>query len=134
MQTKPFIVANVREVLDQYDSEEISFSKMVEMLNEIAEKFTSEKIKLESNKLSGVVEELSNQVALATKRVNDERYELLYCLCLMWGQYCSGEYGHLFMTAGEETMEVLEKYDLLKNTTICAGEVDFEKLKEYEPK
>ena len=37
--SKPFIVANVREVLDQYDREEISFSKMVEMLNEIAEKF-----------------------------------------------------------------------------------------------
>jgi len=36
---KPFIVANVREVLDLYDKEEISFSRMVEMLNEIAEKF-----------------------------------------------------------------------------------------------
>lgn len=36
---KPFIVANVREVLDLYDNEEISFSRMVEMLNEIAEKF-----------------------------------------------------------------------------------------------
>ena len=35
---KPFIVANVREVLDLYDKEEISFSRMVEMLNEIAEK------------------------------------------------------------------------------------------------
>jgi len=33
---KPFIVANVREVLDLYDKEEISFSRMVEMLNEIA--------------------------------------------------------------------------------------------------
>lgn len=36
---KPFIVANVREILDQYDKEEISFSRMVEMLNEVAEKF-----------------------------------------------------------------------------------------------
>ena len=36
---KPFIVANVREVLGLYDNEEISFSRMVEMLNEIAEKF-----------------------------------------------------------------------------------------------
>lgn len=36
---KPSIVANVREVLDLYDKEEISFSRMVEMLNEIAEKF-----------------------------------------------------------------------------------------------
>jgi len=36
---KPFIVANVRDILDQYDKEEISFSKMVEMLNDVAEKF-----------------------------------------------------------------------------------------------
>ena len=40
---KPFIVANVREVLDLYDKEEISFSRMVEMLNEIAEKFYNPK-------------------------------------------------------------------------------------------
>jgi hypothetical protein len=33
---KPFIVANVREIIDQWDREEISYSRMVEMLNEIA--------------------------------------------------------------------------------------------------
>lgn len=42
---KPFIVANVREVLDLYDKEEISFSRMVEMLNEIADKFYVGRIK-----------------------------------------------------------------------------------------
>ena len=36
---KPFIVANVREITDAWDREEISYSRMVEMLNEIAEKF-----------------------------------------------------------------------------------------------
>jgi len=36
---KPFIVANVREITDLYDKEEISYSRMVEMLNEIAFKF-----------------------------------------------------------------------------------------------
>ena len=34
--TKPFIVANVREITDLYDKEEISYSRMVEMLNEVA--------------------------------------------------------------------------------------------------
>lgn len=36
---KPFIVANVRDITDLYDREEISYSRMVEMLNEIAFKF-----------------------------------------------------------------------------------------------
>jgi len=36
---KPFIVANVREITDLLDKGEISYSRMVEMLNEIAEKF-----------------------------------------------------------------------------------------------
>lgn len=35
---KPFIVANVREITDKWLREEISFSKMVELFNEIAEK------------------------------------------------------------------------------------------------
>jgi len=40
-QTKPFIVANVREIIDgweHFDPEGYSFSKMVEMLNEVADK------------------------------------------------------------------------------------------------
>ena len=32
---KPFNVSNVRQITDQYDREEISYSKMVELLNEI---------------------------------------------------------------------------------------------------
>lgn len=41
---KPFIVANIREIIDLYfkDEPEISFSRMVEMLNEIAAKYYSE--------------------------------------------------------------------------------------------
>lgn len=38
---KPFIVANVRELTDKYNDDEISFSRMVEMLNEIAAKYYS---------------------------------------------------------------------------------------------
>ncbi len=36
---KPFIVANVRDIMDLLDKGEITYSRMVEMLNEIAEKF-----------------------------------------------------------------------------------------------
>ena len=39
---KHFIVANVREITDAWDREEISYSRMVEMLNEIAEKFAEQ--------------------------------------------------------------------------------------------
>ena len=35
---KPFIVANVRDIMDLLDKGEITYSRMVEMLNEIAEK------------------------------------------------------------------------------------------------
>jgi hypothetical protein len=33
---KPFKVSNVRQIIDQYDREEISYSRMVELLNETA--------------------------------------------------------------------------------------------------
>jgi septation ring formation regulator EzrA len=42
---KPFIVANVREITDAWDKGEITYSRMVEMLNEIAEKFYVGRIK-----------------------------------------------------------------------------------------
>lgn len=47
MKSKPFIVANVRDILDPYNMEEISFSRMVELLNEKAfEFFETKQIKL----------------------------------------------------------------------------------------
>jgi len=36
---KPFIVANVKEIIELMDSEEVSFSRGVEMLNEVAAKY-----------------------------------------------------------------------------------------------
>jgi len=36
---KPFTVANVRDILDQLDREEITYSRMVELLNEVAFKW-----------------------------------------------------------------------------------------------
>lgn len=41
---KPFIVANIREIFDAMYQEKISFSKGVELFNEVAEKYYSEKI------------------------------------------------------------------------------------------
>lgn len=42
-------------------------------------------------------------------------FEALEALCKMWEQYCSGPTGHMFMSAGEDTAEILEKYQLLEN-------------------
>jgi hypothetical protein len=39
IKTKPFNIALVRDIMDYYDLGEISFSKMVEMLNDIAIKW-----------------------------------------------------------------------------------------------
>jgi len=38
---KPFIVANVRDILELMDKEEISYSRGVEMFNEVAANFYS---------------------------------------------------------------------------------------------
>lgn len=61
-----------------------------------------------------------------------ELYEALEALCGMWSQYCGGEWGHSFMSAGENCADVLDKYDLLKNDKGTGGEIDWDKLKELE--
>ena len=38
-QDKPFHIAFLREITDQYDAGEISYGRMVEMLNEVAMKW-----------------------------------------------------------------------------------------------
>lgn len=45
--TKPFIVANVRDITDLWDKEEISYSRMVEMLNEKAAEFYKQEVSKE---------------------------------------------------------------------------------------
>ena len=40
---KPFHIAFLREIIDQYDAGEISYGKMVEMLNEVAMKWYEQK-------------------------------------------------------------------------------------------
>lgn len=60
-----------------------------------------------------------------------ELLEVLEALCGMWEQYCGGEWGHEFMSAGEEAEEVLEKYDLLIHVKGVQQKVDEEKLKYY---
>lgn len=63
--------------------------------------------------------------------MNKELFEVLESLCDMWNQYCGGEWGHSFMSAGEGAADVLDKYKLLKNDTGYGGEVDWDKLEEY---
>lgn len=45
--------------------------------------------------------------------MSQEVYDLLSAFCSMWSQYCDGEWGHMCMSAGEETEEVLDRYKLL---------------------
>lgn len=40
---KAFYTANVREILDKLDAEEISFSRFIELLNEVAVEWAREK-------------------------------------------------------------------------------------------
>jgi hypothetical protein len=59
---KPFIVANVREIIDgweHFDPEGYSFSKMVEMLNEKAAEFYQQEVSKEREKAKKLVEALN---------------------------------------------------------------------------
>jgi len=62
--------------------------------------------------------------------MNEDLFEALEALCDMWNQYCGGEWGHDFMSAGEGCADVLNKYKLLKNDKGTGGEVDYERLEE----
>jgi len=57
---KPFIVANVREITDLWDKEEISYSRMVEMLNEKAAEFYKQEVAKEREKAKKLVEALKH--------------------------------------------------------------------------
>lgn len=49
---------------------------------------------------------------------------------MMWEQYCGGDWGHEFMSAGEHCQDALSYYKLLKNETPCGGEIDWDRLDE----
>lgn len=58
-------------------------------------------------------------------------YNALRALCLMWRQYCDGPSGHMFMTAGEDTEEVLDEHGLLTPTGEGIGaNVNWDRLQE----
>lgn len=59
--------------------------------------------------------------------MKEERDALLHALGWMYEQYCSKE-GHLFMGAGEQTSELLERYGLLDADGAGRGKVDTDKL------
>ena len=56
---------------------------------------------------------------------NEEIAEILHALGLMYSQYCS-EHGHRFMTAGEVSCLVLERYGMLSGDDIGRGEVNYD--------
>lgn len=63
--------------------------------------------------------------------MKQELYSALHALCSMFSQYCGGEWGHMFMSAGERATEVLEEYELIKNPSAVGGEIDWERLEKY---
>ena len=63
--------------------------------------------------------------------MDKELYYALEALCGMWEQYCKGEWGHMCMSAGEHTEEVLDKYNLLINRKGYAADIDHIQLEKY---
>jgi hypothetical protein len=65
--------------------------------------------------------------------MTQELFDVLDALCSMWNQYCQPPGGHMCMSAGEATEEVLDRYDLLKDKDKSyGGEIDWNKLNELE--
>ena len=62
--------------------------------------------------------------------MTQELYDALEALCMMWEQYCGGEWGHMCMSAGEHTEEVLDKYGLLIHIQGYESKINDEKLLE----
>lgn len=67
-------------------------------------------------------------------KITIELYEALEALCGMWGQYCSGPWGHSCMSAGEDCEDVLDKYGLLIHKGGYEAEVDYNRLEELKTK
>lgn len=68
---------------------------------------------------------IAQQLQTQREELEREKLEMLEALCDMWEQYCPPPYTHAFMSAGEGTEVVLDKYGLLKKDRT----VDWEKLK-----
>ena len=45
---------------------------------------------------------------------NKDLFDALSTLSSMWNQYCPPPWPHMFMNAGEETEEVLQKWQLIR--------------------
>lgn len=66
--------------------------------------------------------------------MNREIFDALEALCMMWEQYCDSDWGHEFMSAGEQTEEVLDKYKLLIPIGVLRSKVNWDLLEEYRAK
>jgi hypothetical protein len=61
-----------------------------------------------------------------------ELIEVLEALCSMWDQYCSSDWGHDCMSAGEEAEFVLDKYALLIHGKGYKADVDWDRLQKMK--
>ena len=81
--TKPFIIANVREIIDcweHFDPEGYSFSKMVELLNEKAAEYYNQELAKERERVAKLVEALEvikylTQNVLVKQKIKQSIYE-----------------------------------------------------------
>jgi hypothetical protein len=69
--------------------------------------------------------------ATKKKDMNRQLFNTLEALCMMWEQYCDGQFGHECMSAGESTMKVLKYHRLLKNVDGPKSEIDWDRLELY---
>ena len=69
--TKPFIVANVREITDLWDKEEISYSRMVEMLNEKAAEFYKQEVAKEREKAKKLIGAMNEYIVLLGEELDE---------------------------------------------------------------
>jgi len=73
--TKPFIIANVREIIDcweHFDPEGYSFSKMVELLNEKAAEYYNQELAKERERAAKLVEAAEAVIKSWSERMNNE--------------------------------------------------------------
>jgi len=69
--TKAFIVANVREITDLWDKEEISYSRMVEMLNEKAAEFYKQEVAKEREMANNLLGALNEYIVLLGEELDE---------------------------------------------------------------
>ena len=115
--TKPFIVANVREIIDQFDKEEISFSKMVELLNEKAAEYY--RTKQETNSLE-TIEDMESVLQQELAKERERAAMLVDMLLMILEGYLNPEYDRIMINKIIQTIsEYRNQPETTGNQTAC---------------